>query len=83
LAAQEYAQACGSFFDTVTDGELRHLGTGELAQAVKGAVKRDLGDAWAWSRRNSRVDISPLVSCTLGLWGSMTRKASDFTFEVF
>jgi hypothetical protein len=32
---------------------------------VTGAKKRPLGDAWAWSRKSSAVDISPLVACTL------------------
>jgi phage terminase large subunit-like protein len=67
--AKEHAQACGSFFDAVEQRALRHLHTAELADAVKGAVKRPLGDAWAWSRKNSGVDISPLVAVTLALWG--------------
>jgi hypothetical protein len=65
----EHAQACGVLFDAVDQGGLRHLGTPELTAAVKGAVKRPLGDAWAWSRKSSSVDISPLVACTLALWG--------------
>jgi hypothetical protein len=65
---QEHAQACGLLFDNVQRQTLRHLGTPELAAAVKGAVRRPLGDAWAWSRKNSQVDISPLVAVTLALW---------------
>jgi hypothetical protein len=38
--------------------------------AIQGAVKRSLGDAWAWSRKSSNVDISPLVASTLALWGA-------------
>jgi hypothetical protein len=66
---QEYAQACGEFYDGVDQGTMSHEGSPELTAAVKGAVKRPLGDAWAWSRKNSGVDITPLVSCTLVLWG--------------
>lgn len=69
LTANEHAQACGVLFDAVDQGGLRHLGTAELTAAIKGAVKRPLGDAWAWSRKSSSVDISPLVACTLALWG--------------
>lgn len=68
--ASEHAQACGLFFDAVTDGTLRHLGTDELKSAVRGAAKRQLGDAWAWSRRASHVDISPLVAATLAHWSA-------------
>jgi hypothetical protein len=67
--AKEYAQACGMIFDKVEQAGLRHLGTQELTAAIRGATKRTLGDAWAWSRRTSGVNISPLVACTLALWG--------------
>lgn len=68
LGAKEYGQACGRFFDAVDNRDVRHLGQPELDNAIRGAVKRPLGDAWAWSRKSSTVDISPLVACTLALW---------------
>lgn len=74
ITAEEHAKACGLLVDQVKEGRARHLGQGELAAAVRGAAKRTLGEAWAWSRRNSRVDISPLVSVTLALWGSATER---------
>lgn len=69
LNSQDHAQACGFLLDNVNQGNVKHLGQPELRAAVKGAVSRPLGDAWAWSRKNSHVDISPLVGCTLALWG--------------
>ncbi|MEV5445248.1 terminase [Streptomyces sp. NPDC052644] len=66
---RQYAQACGSFFDAVTSGDLVHLDQAPLATALAGARKRDLGEAWAWSRRGVGVDISPLVGVTLARWG--------------
>ncbi len=72
VSSSEHAQGCGLLFDRVEQGTIRHLGTPELAAAVRGATKRPLGDAWAWSRRTSGVDITPLVSATLALWGSET-----------
>jgi phage terminase large subunit-like protein len=66
--AYEMAQGCGLLFDAVEDETLRHLDTAELRSAIKGAAKRPLGDAWAWSRKNSAVDISPLVAVTLAHW---------------
>jgi hypothetical protein len=67
VTARQYAQACGGFFDAVDNRELRHLNTPELLAAVRGAVKRPLGEAWAWDRKNTHVDISPLVAATLAL----------------
>jgi hypothetical protein len=67
------AQACGLFMDAVApeDGEptLRHLGQAELDNAVKGAVRSDLGDgAWRWSRKSAMAVISPLVAVTHAAW---------------
>ena len=32
---------------------------------MAGAEKRKVGDSWLWSRKDSSVDISPLVAVTL------------------
>lgn len=72
--AAEYSQACGDFYSSVVPrkGEritLSHLGQPMLNAALAGADKRDLADGWAWSRKDSATDISPLVSATLAVWG--------------
>lgn len=72
VSSTEHAQACGEIYDLVEQRGCRHLGTSELRTAVKGAAKRPLGDAWAWSRKSSAVDISPLVAVTLAQWGWST-----------
>jgi hypothetical protein len=59
-------------YDAVAQRTLRHLGQPELSDAIAGGVKRPLGDLWAWSRKSSAVDISPLVAATLALWGAST-----------
>lgn len=68
VSAKEHSQACGQLFDGVEQAKCRHLGQPELLNAIRGAAKRPLGDAWAWSRKSSAIDISPLVSVTLALW---------------
>jgi hypothetical protein len=73
--ASEHAQACGMFYDAVQERTVRHLGTPEIVAALRGVVKRPLSDAWAWSRKNSSVDISPLVVVTLALWGTETQSS--------
>lgn len=72
--AREYAQGCGDFHTAVVpkrgeEATLAHLGQTPLYFAVAGADKRDLADSWAWDRRNSSVDISPIVAATLAMWG--------------
>lgn len=72
-SAREMAQACGAFYDTAVDRRLRHLDQPLLNSALGAARKRTLGDAWAWHRRDL-TDISPLVACTLALYGHTTAK---------
>lgn len=72
VASKEHAEACGMFFDAVDQVTLRHLGTADLMHAVAGAATRPLGEAWAWARKSSSANISPLVSVTLAHWGLRT-----------
>lgn len=65
IAAGDMAAACGAFFDAVANGRLRHVDQVTLNTAVHGAKRRPMGDQWAYGRRSSSVDISPLVAATL------------------
>lgn len=67
--SSDFARASGVFYDLIDQGSLWHRGTLELANAVKGAKKRELTDGWAWSQKLSAVDITPLVACTTALGG--------------
>lgn len=71
VTAGEHGQACGQLVDLVNEKRVCHLGSLELSNALRGAKPRPLGDAWAWSRKNSNVDISPLVAATLALWAAV------------
>jgi len=70
VTGNDYGRACGLFVDVVNEKRLRHLGTSQLRAAIQGAKVRELGDAFAWARKKSAVDITPLVSATLALWGA-------------
>lgn len=70
LDTADYSRAFGTMLDAVEERRVRHLGGENLRSAVKGATKRPIGDgAYGWGRRNSLIDISPLVAGTLALWG--------------
>ncbi len=75
LGTSEIPTACAFFLRLAQEGRFRHRGETELTVALDGAGQRQLGDGWAWSRRNSGTDITPLVAMTLavsfwlGSWG--------------
>ncbi len=70
VTGREMAQACGAFYEAAVESRsLRHRDDTRLNTALFGARKRPLSDAWAWHRRDSSVDISPLVAVTLAWHG--------------
>jgi hypothetical protein len=80
VSTGDYAKAFGAFHDAVDERTIRHLGGSDLRSAIRGGSKRPLGDgAFGWGRRNSTVDISPLVAATLAHWGW---QAQNWTGEV-
>lgn len=74
VAANDYKDACGGFFQAVAEKRLRYRPPQpELDAAVAGARTKPLLDAWKWDRKDSGALITPLVSCTLALWGARTQ----------
>ena len=65
LSAARVTQACGGMVVAVLSGDVVHRGERLLRDAVAGARRRQFGDAWKWSRKDSQADISPLVAATL------------------
>ena len=62
--------ACGGWYDAVHEGQIRHLGQEPLNKALAGAKKRETGDGgWRWSRKDSSIDISPLMAVNLADYG--------------
>jgi hypothetical protein len=77
VSTQEYAQACGAFYDAVIAREFWHLGQKELDVSVRGAKKRASADAWVWDARNSGLEISPLAAVTVAAWGHKAHGAAQ------
>ena len=69
VTTADHARATGLMIDSCLSGGLRHLGQQSLRSAIVGAQLRASGDAELWSRRSSKVDITPIVAATLALGG--------------
>lgn len=74
VSTREHIDACGAIYDAVHERAIVHLGQASLDDAVDGADRREVTDAWLWSRKNSSVNITPLVAITLARWGYHLRK---------
>lgn len=78
VSAPEMVTACGQFYDHCRSDPEHPEPTGRFAPnpalntSVANARKRELGDGWAWARKDATADISPIVSVTLAMWGYVT-----------
>lgn len=59
--------ATGEFYDRVMQGRVVVRSHVRLDLAVAAAVRRPVGDAWAWGRKHTQADVSPLVAVTLAV----------------
>ena len=69
LTTTEMARGCGNLQQSVASHSVTHSDDPLFQIALQSAVKRDVGEGlWAWGRRKSAGDISPLVAVTGALW---------------
>lgn len=83
VSAADHAKACNLLVSLAENQAVRHRGEDEVRSALRGAAARPYGDSWLWSRKNSSVDISPLVADTLALWGWSTMYDGDGEIAIY
>jgi hypothetical protein len=69
LASQAFTDACADLRVVVRQDAI-------LTASMRAAMKLGSGDAWRWSRKRSRGDISPLVGLTLAWWQARNELAT-------
>lgn len=77
ISEQDHARACSSLMTAVNDRSFRHTGRPAVTAALKGAAKRPIGDAWAWTRKNSSADVCPLVALTFALRAASLNESAE------
>lgn len=65
---RELAAGCGILYAGLRDRELTHGQALELDNAILGARRKSIGDAWLWDRNHSTYDIAPLNAATMALY---------------
>lgn len=73
----QMADACGQFLTDVVEGRIRHTDQPQLATSLASGRKRPLDDRWAWNRKTSEADITPVVAATLAAWGVRNGQVRD------
>lgn len=73
LSGNELMQACGGFFDAVTqDRSVTHIGQEQLTGSLMSAKRHAIGDAggWKWNRKKLDSDLTPLMAVTCAWFGA-------------
>jgi hypothetical protein len=83
LDGKDTVRACGALVAGIADKTLSHRGEPELLAAIGGASRRAVGDGWKWSRKDSTVDISPLVAATYAHWLWLSREGAPISPEIY
>jgi phage terminase large subunit-like protein len=65
---KDVLDGCAKTLNMVRERQLRHANYPELDSAVRGAVRREVRDRWAWGRKQSTSDVSTLEAATLAAW---------------
>lgn len=65
LGTTEVCGAAEQFHQAVLDGRVWHRGQPELDIAAAGAKRRPVGEAWAYGRKASSSNVTPLVAVSL------------------
>ena len=72
MTTREVGTACSTLQDAVTQGDVWHHGSPDMEDALRGAVRRDIGEGqWAFGRAKSAradVEIDPIVGAANALW---------------
>lgn len=65
LSSRDVLKACGGLFDAIVEQQVQFRQDSALDTSVEGAVKKTVGDMWAWSRKASTADVTPLMASTV------------------
>jgi hypothetical protein len=64
----ELQTACGLLYDGICEHKIFHRPAPLLDRAAASGLARSAGDAWVFDRRNSPVDVAPLVAVAGAVW---------------
>lgn len=69
----EIVAGSGMFYDLIVQHEVYHRPAPLLDRAAGSAIARRVADGWIFDRRNSPVDVSPLVACAAAVWAEHSK----------
>jgi hypothetical protein len=78
MTGRTVLQACAATYDAIIEGTVRFRTDQAFDAAIHGAVRKVVGDMWAWSRKGSVADITPIMAASLALRSTVTTLAPGY-----
>jgi hypothetical protein len=77
VTAQGTSRAVGAFHDAVVSAKIAHADDPVLNAAVMSVIRREVGDAFVWERRDPTGESKPslVTAATMAHWGCLTAGA--------
>jgi len=74
VTAQGTSRAVGAFHDGVVSTKVAHADDPVLNSAVAAVIRREVGDAFVWERRDASGNSKPslVTAATMAFWGALT-----------
>lgn len=69
MKGPDVLRTCAALFDAIIESRITFRQDPAMDSAVAGAIKRVVGDQWAWSRKGAMEDVTPLMAATLAASG--------------
>jgi hypothetical protein len=85
LKVKEYTAACAGLLEALCapEPQVRYRPHPALDSAAGWAVRRALGDRWAWGRRQSSGSLAALTAMTVGVWATDHAPAVLGDFHIY
>jgi hypothetical protein len=78
MTGRTVLQACAATYDAIIEGTVKFRTDQAFDAAIHGAVRKVVGDMWAWSRKGSVADITPIMAASLALRSTVTTLAPGY-----
>ncbi len=70
MSLKDHVQASNMVFANIVNGKIAHSHDPIITAQINSAVRKNIGDTWRISRKDSLTDIDGAMATVMSIWGS-------------
>ena len=70
MSLKDHVQASNMVFANIVNGKISHSHDPIITHQINNAVRKNIGDTWRISRKDSLTDIDSAMATVMSIWGS-------------